>query len=185
MTARNPVDPQNSHAASDLCSEENRRPQRRPFATRAVGNPGVLRKKRESAEAAALNAVANSNSQPKVTTGDVECIPYKGHVLKVEAQRFGWKVAIFPKSSPFALHHSPYTSEAGKRDVVIAEAKAIVDRESANEALHTGATEPAESSKRRRLALDAFLLRFRRSLTRGWATVKRVYFSVDRPRRAS
>jgi hypothetical protein len=185
MNTRNPVDPKKPRAAGNAYSAAKPRRQHRPLGTRTKNKCGVSNKDQKSVKASALTTVAKFDGKSKVMTRFTECIEYKGCTLKIELHRTGWKVAIFPKGSPFALHHIPYTTEISKRDIVVEQAKAIVDEAAADKTLRKVAIELAESSTSWSLTLGAFFLRFRRSLLQGWAILKRGYFSVDQPPRAS
>ena len=57
-----------------------------------------------------------------------EIIEYKGYTLMVQSQGMGWRVPIYPPRSSFSLQQIPYTRSFDKRDDVIAQAKAIVDK---------------------------------------------------------
>jgi hypothetical protein len=185
MNIRNPLDPRKTRAAGGTYSAAKQRRQRRPLGTHTANECSVLSKDQKSVEGSVLIAVAKFDGKSKVTTGATECIKYKGYTFKIELQRAGWKVTIFPKGSPFALHRIAYTSEVAGRDVAIEQAKAIVDEATADKNLHKVAIESAENPTSWSLTLVAFFLRFRRPLLQGWATLKRVYFSVDQPPRAS
>jgi len=171
-------------ADRDTCSGNTRHNpserRRQPVATRAVSKRG---KPPKSADAAALTALAKAGGHTKPTGRTIECIAYKGYTLKVEPQRNGWKVAIFPNGSPFALHRIPCTSESSGREAVIAQAKAIIDAASAMPTLQQPATEPDDTSESWVLSLELFLLRIRNVSLQWWtntaATLKRVYFSID------
>src|ERR1700694_1849824 len=110
-------------------------------------------KDQKSVEASALTAVAKFDGKSKVTTSVTEYIEYKCYRLKIEPHHTGWKVAIFPKGSPFALDRTPYTREVGGRDVVVEQAKAIVDEVTADKSLHKVAIEPTEIPRSRSLTL--------------------------------
>jgi len=171
-------------ADHDTCSGTTRHNpserRRQPVVTRAVSKRGKLPK---SADAPALTAVAKTGGRTKLTGRTIECIDYKGYTLKIEPQRSGWKVAIFPNGSPFALHRIPCTSESSGREAVIEQAKAIIDAAGAVPTLQQPATEPEDTSESWVLSLELFLLRIRNVSLQWWtntaATLKRVYFSID------
>lgn len=183
MSTRNPVDPQNPRAAGAAHLAAKQRRRRQPLGTRAANKHSVPGKDRKSVEASALMAVGNFDDKSKVIPKATECIEYKGYELKIEPHRAGWKAAIFPKGSPFALHQMPYSTQVAGRDVVVEQAKAIVDEATADKTLPMVAIEPAESPGDWSLTLAAFSLRFQRSLLQGWATLKRAYYSVDQTQR--
>jgi hypothetical protein len=142
-------------------------------------------KNQKSVEASALTAVAKFGGKSKVTTSVAEYIEYKCYRLKIEPHHTGWKVVIFPKGSPFALDRTPYTMEVAGRDVVVEQAKAIVDDVTADKSLHKVAIEPAEITRSWSFTLVAVILRFRRSLLQGRAVLRHAYYSIDLPPRAS
>src|SRR6202049_673374 len=112
-------------------------------------------KDQKSVEASALTAVAKFDGRSKVTTSVAEYIEYKCYRLKIEPHHTGWKVAIFPKGSPFALDRTPYTREVGGRGGGGERDKAIVDEVTADKSLHKIAIEPAEISRSWSLTLVA------------------------------
>lgn len=184
MSIRNPVNPQDPRAAAGTYPAAKPRHQHRPLGTRSENKRGLPNKDQKPVEAAALTADAVFEGKSKVTPGGTERVEYKGYTLSIEPHRAGWKVAIFPKGSPFAHYSSPYTAEITGRDVVVEQAKAIVDEATADMTSHEIAIEPAKISTRRSSTLVAVFLRLRRALSQGWMTLKRAYFSVGQPPRA-
>jgi len=177
MKTKNTADQDNRSGTPRLNPSERRR---QPVAARAVSKRSKLAK---SADAPALTAIAKTAGHTKVTGRTIECIAYKGYTLRIEPQRSGWKVAIFPNGSPFALHRIPCTSESSGREAVIEQAKSIIDAASVIPTLQQPATEPADTSESWVLVLELFLLRIRNVSLQWWtntaATLKRVYFSID------
>jgi hypothetical protein len=57
----------------------------------------------------------------------VESIDYNGYRLEVVAVGQGWRVSIYPPDSSSALRESPSILEKVPKEMVIAEAKKIVD----------------------------------------------------------
>ena len=184
MTTRNTVYPQDSRAAGDLSSEDSRRHLRRPIGTRIAANPLTAGKGRKPVEPAAVVGSSDSKPQPKEDTRQSECIFYRGYELKVQPQRNGWKVAIFPQGSPFALHRIPCTSEDSKRAAIIAEAKAIVDAELPAQIAPEVDSAPPDAPKQDDEPQVAVSVRTRHTVSRAWSTVKRIYFSVDQTPRS-
>jgi hypothetical protein len=122
----------------------------------------------------------------KLPSTNDECIQYeyRDHVVRVERQRVGWRAAIYPKGSPFALLGGAYTPEIGGRDAVLEQAKAIIDSKSANKLpSHSGAAAGAVRHTRITSMPRASVARLRRYLMACWTAVKDLYFSVDRPLR--
>jgi hypothetical protein len=187
MKTKLPVDPQNPRTIWGARTEDNgsnfpERRRRVALATPAASPP----RKRIDQPVAAVEP----ERQPDQTVGGTEKIEYNGHTLRVEPHRNGWKVAIFPTGSPFALHRAPYTTEFSHRDNVIAEAKSIIDGVSAKTTAPEPATEPADVAESPEFDFDAYLAELRRPLAdlmqqvkQGWgkivAAVKRAYFSID------
>ncbi len=131
-------------------------------------------------------SVAKVHGGLRLPSTNDECIEhqYKDHVIRVERQRVGWRAAIYPKGSPFALSGGAYSPEAAGRDAVMEQAKAIIDSKSANERLsHSGGAAATVRRERFTLTPRALLGRLRRYLWAGWAAAKDIYFSVDQPRR--
>jgi hypothetical protein len=177
MKSRHPVDPSHLHADGDISLREWDTGLERRRPRRGTGERGALRKPSGRPRLAAVTKSDDQLRAPSTATEYVE-YEYKDHVLRVERQRVGWKAAIYPKGSPFALPGSPYTPEIGGRNAVLERAKAIVDSMSANENLRSVTTGPVEGLGRPTPTLRARLLRF-------WTAAKNVYFSVDQPRRGN
>jgi hypothetical protein len=181
MNTRNPVDSKYPHAAGDTYSTPKARPQRRPLGSRIANKRSAPSKDQKSPDASALTAVAGFDGKSTATTGAAERVEYKGYALTIEPHRGGWKIAIFPNGSPFALHRIPRTTDVAGRDLVVEQAKAIVDEAIVDNTLQEVAVEPAESSEHRSVPLVAFFPRIRGSLSSGWTALKRAYYSVDQP----
>lgn len=176
--------PSKKAGSNSLTSRPKNQPKDQPK------NPPTRQKR---SDPSALTAVTKSDAQRTETTGATEHIDYNGHTLRVESQRKGWRVVIFPKNSPFALHRTPCTFEFTERDAVIAEAKAIVDeigvKKISSEAARAKSTSPeaakesiAPPKSARRNSVPFFLRVQRRSMQwcgKALSAVKRAYFSVD------
>ncbi|HXF86988.1 MAG TPA: hypothetical protein VNK48_01370 [Xanthobacteraceae bacterium] len=167
----------------------------------ARGGPAVQREKRETSPERRRRRAANgrrtipssdtpvlvaaARDQLKSPSADDEGIAceYKDHVIRVERQRVGWRAAIYPKGSPFALAGGAYTPEVAGRDALIEQAKTIIDKKGG--AQSAADTDDAAAVRRGRLTSlpQVILARVRHYLGQGWAVVKNIYFSVDRPLR--
>lgn len=128
--------------------------------------------------------VATAHEQLKLPSANDECVEYhyKDCVIRVERRHVGWRAAIYPKGSPFALLGGTYSPEGAGREAVVEQAKAIIDKSSTN-ALTSHVQAPAPDASRRRLTATTreFFVRLQNYLGRGWTLVKNVYFSVARP----
>jgi len=183
MTSRNLAKPQTVEADREDESDIGRR--LRTIGARAISKKAETKKSLDSSP-----TVAALKSAPDSESSASEFIAYGGHVLKVEPLRAGWRVAIFPEGTHFALHQIPYTSDQTGRDKVIAEAKSIVDNVTAKDGLTESVAEPRESAAGQHVSLGEFLLQtwdvfldHQRTVVR-WgrnsiATLKRLYFSID------
>lgn len=187
MKTKLPVDPQNPRAMWSARTEDNgsnfpERRRRAPLATASTP--------RKPVDQPTATESVEPERQPDQTAGGAESIDYNGHTLRVEAHRNGWKVAIFPAGSPFALHRAPYTTEFSAREAVITEAKSIVDALSAKTTAPEPATEPAGMVESSDFDFDAYLAELRRPLleamqelkqscSKAIAAVKRAYFSIN------
>jgi hypothetical protein len=180
MKAKPPIDPAAPRAGPAVQRDKREmNPQRR--RRRVVNGRGTI----QSSDAPIV-VVATAHEQLKLPSTNDECIEheYKDHVIRVERQRVGWRAAIYPKGSPFALPGGAYTPEGTGRDAVIERAKAIIDRKNANEpALHSGVAAAKVDRKHLTSMPGAFLFRLQDYLRRGWTAVKNIYFSVDQPLR--
>lgn len=56
-----------------------------------------------------------------------EIIDYMGHRLEISPVLKGWRVSIYPRGSKFALPESPSMLETSAKEVIVAQAKRIVD----------------------------------------------------------
>lgn len=132
--------------------------------------------------------VATAHEQLKLPSANDECVEYhyKDCVIRVERRHVGWRAAIYPKGSPFALLGGTYSPEGAGREAVVEQAKAIIDKSSTNALtshVQAPVQAPAPDVSRRRLTATAreFFVRLQNYLGRGWTVVKNVYFSVARP----
>ncbi|HWP27307.1 MAG TPA: hypothetical protein VNL39_13280 [Xanthobacteraceae bacterium] len=180
MKAKPPIDP--SAPRADLAVQRDMRkmnPQRRRRS-------GVSGRRTIQSSDSSIVVVATAYEQLKLPSTNDECIEheYKGHVIRVERQRVGWRAAIYPKGSPFALPGGVYTAEAAGCDAVMEQAKTIIDKKDANErASHAGLAAAEVRCSRFSLLPRESLTRLRYYLRLGWAAVKDIYFSVDQPLR--
>lgn len=176
MNSRNLATPQDPRA--DSAADSNDKPRRRPVSSR-VAREESAREKPVEASASVAEFPGRSNS----ASSGLERIEYHGHVLKVEPQRGGWKVTVFPEGSPFALHRIAYSSESSGRDRVIAEAKAMVDAERPKEPAPTPAPEQPEIVEAQSAEIEKVFAELGQLLLR-WSSnavsaAKRIYFSID------
>jgi hypothetical protein len=179
MKAKPPIDPPAPRAGFSV-QRDNRetKPERR--RRRAADGRRTI----QPSNATVL--VATVDDQLRVPSASDEAIAYeyKGHVIRVERQRIGWRAAIYPENSPFALRGGAYTPEAAGRDAVVEQAKAIIDKQSADEpAAGSDAAATTADPRRSNSIAGAFFVRLRNYLARGWVAARNIYFSVDQPPR--
>ncbi len=184
MNSRSLATPQDPRA--DSGANPDKKPRRRSVKAPATseGNAG-----QKLVETTASVTIAEFGAKSNPATSPIEHIEYNDHVLKVEPQRGGWKVTVFPKGSPFALHRIAYTSEFTGRDIVIAQAKAMVDAESPKEPAPAPAPAPAPTPEQTD-AIEALSGEIEKTVAelgqmllrwggKAVSMAKRVYFSID------
>jgi len=181
MNSRSLASPQDPRG--DSGANPDQKPRHRSIKAVAAGEGNAIEK---PAEALAAVTVGELAGRSKPASSPIEHIEYNSHVLKVEPQRGGWKVTVFPKGSPFALHRIAYTSESAGRDVVIAQARAMVDAESPKEPAQapTPAPEQVEVVEAHSAEIEKTVAEIGQLLLR-WSskavsTAKHVYFSIDK-----
>jgi hypothetical protein len=180
MNSRSLATPQDS--TGDGGANPDRKPRRRSIKAVATGEGNAIEKPAGPPPA----TVAAFDNRSKPASSPVEHIKYNGHILKVEPQRGGWKVTVFPEGSPFALHRIAYTSESSGRDLVVAQAKAVVDAESPKPPAQSPAPAPeqAEAVDVQSEKIEKTVAELAQQLlqwsSKAVSAAKRVYFSIDK-----
>ena len=177
MNSRNLATPQKPYA--DSATNPDAQPRRRSVNARVSAVSGS----ETPIEIPAPVTVAETGGRTAPTVKTIEHIEYSGHILKVEPQRGGWKTSIYPHGSPFALHRIAYTTEPSGRDLVIAEAKSIVDATTLRAPPSEAAVAQAETIQPESMEIEKIFDQFAGSLLR-WSdsalsALKRIYFSID------